>query len=147
MSPSTEGETMRKMAGLAMLCALVLVAVSCGKGGKYADVKPVLNKQSEMMESFAAQVEKATNGKEAAAALDSLAGKQEKLMAKMKALSEKYPEMKSSTEPPEELKEEIARLEPVAAKFSQAMMTVMQKYGNDPAVQEAMKKMSAMRME
>jgi len=138
---------MRKAVVIAFVCALALSAVSCGKGGKYADVKPVLNEQSEMMASFAAQIEKATNGKEAAAAIDSLAGKQEKLMAQMKALSEKYPEMKSSTEPPEELKEEMARLEPVAAKFSQAMMTVMQKYGNDPAVQEAMKKMSAIKME
>lgn len=155
---------MRKIGMVSLVCLLALVMASCGEkkeaetaslgeaagakvekasadvSGKFAEVAPALTEQAELMESSAAALEKASTAKEAADVLTALAGKQEKLMATMKALSEKFPEMKSMAEPPAELKPIVEKLSQAGAKFGQAMSAAMQKYGSDPLVQEAMKK-------
>ena len=155
---------MTKLAMVSLVCLLALVMASCGEkkeaetsglgeaagakvekaaaaaSGKFAEVEPALTEQAELMESSAAALEKASSAKEVADVLTALAGKQEKLMATMKSLSEKFPEMKTMAEPPAELKPIVEKLSQAGAKFGQAMSAVMQKYGSDPLVQEAMKK-------
>jgi hypothetical protein len=111
--------------------------------GKFKEIEAALSEQADLMESSAAQLEKAPSAKDAADVLTALAGKQEKLMATMKALSEKFPEMKTMAEPPAELKAVMEKMARAGAKFGQTMSTVMQKYGSDPLVQEAMKKFQA----
>jgi len=153
---------MKKLWMVSLLCVLALVAVACGEKeaekpgigapaakvekaagdmtGKYAEIQPALSEQADLMEASADSLGKATSAKEVADALTVLAGKQEKLMATMKALSEKFPEMKTMAEPPAELKPVMEKMAQAGAKFGQAMSTVMQKYGSDPMVQEAVKK-------
>ena len=130
---------MKKVAILVSLAALV-VLTSCGGGGKYADAKAVINNQLQAMETFSIAVEKAQDSPQIVAALDQLQQSMEKLMPRVQKLQEKYPEIKDKKNPPEELKEVTARMEGGAQKFMGAMMKVATKYGEDPKVQEAMKK-------
>lgn len=112
------------------------LVVLTGCGGKYADLIDANHQFIGAMEKFAAAMDRVENAEEAAVALNNMAGTMETLMPKMKALSEKYPELQNQ----EALPEKLATLEDEAKaagqKFSQSMMKLMP-YMQDPAVQQA----------
>ena len=129
---------MRNIMVMASIAAVLVVAVGCGGGGKYADAKDALNTQADMMEEFAVGVENAKDSAEVVAVLEKFQKTAEGAKEQMMAIAEKYPEMKDQANPPEELKEEAARMEAIGPKFMGAMMKLSQDYGSDPAVQEAL---------
>jgi len=132
---------MRNILVMVSIAAVLVVAVGCGGGGKYADAKDALNTQADMMEEFAVGVENAKDSAAVVAVLEKFQKTAEGAKKQMIAIAEKYPEMKDQANPPEELKAEAARMEAIGPKFMGAMMKLSQDYGDDPAVQEAMQKM------
>jgi len=132
---------MRNIMVMASIVAVLVVAVGCGGGGKYADAKDALNAQADMMEEFAVGVENAKDSAAVVAVLEKFQKNAEGAKEQMMAIAEKYPEMKDQANPPEELKAEAARMEAIGPKFMGAMMKLSQDYGSDPAVQEALQKM------
>lgn len=131
---------MRRIIVMVSIMAVVVAASGCG-GAKYDDAKEALNTQYEMMSDFAVGVENAKDSAAVVAVLtkfqETAAGAKEQMMA----IAEKYPDMKNSENPPEELKEAIKKMDEVGPKFMGAMMKIAQTYGGDSDVQEALKKM------
>lgn len=129
-----------------MIRRLLVVAIAalfiagCG-GSKYGDVKDVMNTQMDIMEKFASSVDKASNGQEIADAINEYTGEMETLIKDIKALSEKYPELKENKEPPAELKEMNEKMQETSKKFAGAIVKISMKYRGDPAVGKALKEM------
>ena len=111
----------------------------CG-GGKYSDAKKATNEYADIMEEFAAAIDKSNNASDAAKAMNNFTDRMVKLAPKMEKLQEKYPELQT-TDPPEELAESQKRLEEVSEKFGNSMMKMMS-YMNDPEVLKAQERMS-----
>lgn len=129
---------------LLIVCAVSALAFVAGcSRGKYADFKDMCDKIATSMDKFAADLEKATNGKEVAAAMVAFETDQAKFKDSQKTLEAKYPEMKDQKDPPAELKPFLAKLEAASKKMGEAMMKVMQNYATDPDVQSAMEKLSS----
>ena len=119
------------------LASAVLCLAACA-GGKYADVKTAINAQTAASEKFAAQIEQAANGKEAAAAIDRFSEQMAKMLKQAKTLKEKYEGVDLDAAP--ELKAENEQAQLAAMKFAGAFMKVTVKYGGDPDVQAALAK-------
>jgi hypothetical protein len=132
---------MRNILVMVSIAAILVVAVGCGGGGKYADAKDALNAQVDMMEEFAVGVENAKDSAAVVAVMEKFQKTAEGAKEQMMAIAKKYPEMTDKANPTEELKAEAARMEAIGPKFVGAMVKISQDYGDDPAVQEAMQKM------
>jgi hypothetical protein len=124
------------------LAAVLLVggALACGGGGKYAQAKKLINKQIDIMVNYADAMEKAGNAQDVAAALNAYAAASAELAPEMKKFQEQYPELKNQAEPPVELKPEMEKMQQVMGRIMSASMKAAQ-YMQDPAVQEAQKKL------
>jgi len=118
------------LTSIVCLLACAVLLSGCGGGGKYDDVKKVNEEFATGVESFVADIEKASSGKEAAKAIDGFTDVMERLAPKMKKLEEKYPELKDA----------MKRSEEAGQKMMGAMMKLMQ-YASDPDVQAAQKRM------
>ena len=127
-----------------MICLAVVLmvagAVACGGGGKYASAKSLIAKQIDIMNDYADAMEKAGNAQDVAAALNAYAAETEELIPAMKKFQEQFPEMKNQAEPPAELKPEMDKMQTVMGRIINASMKAAQ-YMQDPAVQEAQKKL------
>ena len=130
---------MKKNLTIVALSLLLVGLAACGGGGKYAEVKSVMEKQVAGMETFISGLEKASSGPEVAAAFSGYADVIKTLAPQMKALSEKYPEMKNEKEMPAELKPIMDKMEELTKRLGAATMKAAP-YLMDPAVQEAQKK-------
>ncbi len=117
-----------------VLAGLFLV-LGCG-GGQYADVIKINHQFIAAMEDFSVAANGVENAKGAAAALNDMADTMEILMPKMKALSEKYPELQKQEELPEKLQALQDEAAAAGQKFSQSLMRLMPYMGN-PDVQKA----------
>jgi uncharacterized coiled-coil DUF342 family protein len=117
---------------------LLLVAVACG-GGKYADVKNVLEKNISATENFFNAMEKAGSADDVAAALTNYADEMDKLIPELKDVQKKYPELKDEEDMPKDVKELMEKYNKLAEKFPQAMSKIAQ-YAADSKVMEAQEK-------
>lgn len=133
---------MKRFALLAVTIFFIFALVSCGGGGKYAEAKDVMEKQCDLMNNFADDMNKAGNAADAAKAIDNFREGMEKIIPEYKDLESKYPELKGKEEDmPAELKPVMDKMmKEVMPKFASSMGK-MQQYMSDPAVQEAYKKM------
>jgi hypothetical protein len=131
---------MKKLLSFSTLAIFVLMLFACGGGGKYADAKKAMENFISATEDFVADLEKADDGKSVAVAINSYAEVMKDVGAEMKALAEKYPEIKDQKNPPEELKAVVKKMEEVMPKMMGAMMKLA-KYAEDPDVMAAQKKM------
>jgi len=131
----------RKMMAWVVMAMLVAAAAACGGGGKYASAKSVVNKQIAIMENYADAMEKAGNAQDVAAALNAYAAEQKELVPAMKKVQEQFPELKDQAEPPAELKAEMDKMKAIMGRIISASMKAAQ-YMQDPAVQEAQKKLA-----
>lgn len=131
---------MKKLFLFSTLAIFVFMLFACGGGGKYADAKKLMENFISATEDLVADLEKADDGKSVAAALTSYADIMKDVSVEMKAIAEKYPEIKDQKNPPEELKEVVKRMEEVMPKMMSAMMKLA-KYAEDPDVMAAQKKM------
>lgn len=126
-----------------LLASLVLLD-GCG-GAKYDDAKKVNADFVTAVEAYIADIEKASNGKEAAKAIDGFTDQIERLVPRMRQIAEKYPELKDPRNPPEELKEVMKKSEEAGMKMGAAMMKLAS-YMDDPAVQKAQERMQTVMM-
>ncbi|MFC1764151.1 hypothetical protein ACFL6U_19015 [Planctomycetota bacterium] len=109
--------------------------------GKYADVRQVNEAFASNMETYVAALDKAGSASDIAKAMNGFSDSIEKLVPKMKAVMDKYPELKGKETMPEELKD----LEDRSATATQKMMGAMMKIGPymmDPEVKKAQERMS-----
>ncbi len=121
---------------LILTVAVIIMGLSACGGDKYAEAKKLMNQYADATEAYVADLEKVASADDAANALNKYADEMEKLGPKMKALGEKFPELKNQKEPPAEMKAEIDRIGAAMQKMIPAMQKAGQ-YMMDPKVQEA----------
>ena len=136
---------MKKGFALTFLCGMTILALIAGCAGKYDDAKKVNKEYMALVQGYIDDLDKTENAKDAAKAINSFADGMEKLWPKMKALAEKYPELKDPNNIPEELKEMQAEAAEVGKKMGGSMMKVMP-YMQDPEVQKAQKRLQEIMM-
>jgi len=134
---------------IVLCCAVMIFSIAaCKGGGKYADVKSVMEKYIAATEKFAGAMEKVDSADKAAAAINSYAAVAKVIAPQIKAMEGKYPEFKDMDNPPAELKPIVDKAQAVATKMMAAMGKIAA-YASDPKVQEAQSKlqeaMAAMR--
>ncbi|MFC2168629.1 hypothetical protein ACFLRW_06540 [Acidobacteriota bacterium] len=125
------------------LAIFILGITACGGGGdgevgggKYSDIKPIMQKFNENTEKWIESMEKADTAKKVASALSDYANNMKELRAKMTEMEEKYPELTNMADPPEELKEEAAKMEELMAKMMPTLMKTAE-FADDPDVIKA----------
>lgn len=121
------------------LIIVVFVAIflaSCG-GGKYAEVKSVTKEMIAAYKAFNASVEEAEDEQAIIAAMNGLAESISVLKPKMKALQEKFPEIKSRKTMPDNIKEDYEQMREVQRVFMGLYDKKINEYLKDPAVKEA----------
>jgi hypothetical protein len=132
---------MKKGFLLPFLCVLAVffLIAGCG-GGKYADAKKVNKEYMGLVQRYIDDLDKTENAQDAAKAINRFADGMQDLWPKMKALSEKYPELRDPKNIPEELKEMQTEAAEVGKKMGGSMMKLMP-YMQDPEVQKAQKRL------
>lgn len=136
---------MKKGLLLPVLCALAVLLLIAGCAGKYDDAKKVNKEYMALVQGYVDDLDKTENAQDAAKAINRFADGMEGLWPKMKALSEKYPELKDRNNIPEELKEMQAEAAEVGKKMGTSMMKLMP-YMQDPEVQKAQKRLQEVMM-
>lgn len=138
---------MRMNRGLLLppLCALAVLFLIAGCAGKYDDAKKVNKEYMGLVQGYVDDLDKSESAQDAAKAINRFADGMEVLWPKMKALSEKYPELKDRNSIPEELKEMQAEAAEVGKKMGSSMMKLMP-YMQDPEVQKAQKHLQEVMM-
>ena len=137
---------MKKGLFLPLLCALAVLLLIAGCAGKYADAKKVNKEYMALIRGYIDDLDKTENAQDAAKAINRFADGMQDLWPKMKALSEKYPELRDRDNVPEELRELQAEAEEVAKKMGSAMRKLMP-YMQDPEVQKAQKRLQETMMQ
>lgn len=127
----------------AVLMAMSLLTVGCS--GKYSEVKQANAEFVDVVEDYVADVDKVENAADAAKAINRFADGMEKVMPKMQALAEKFPELEGE-DLPAELRELQAETEEVSQKMVASMMKIMN-YMQDPEVMKAQERLVAMMSE
>jgi hypothetical protein len=130
---------MKKLFSL-LVVGLFLLAYACGGGGD--DPKSVMKDLFSVMEDFYSGVEKADNADDIVAAIEKFSKGMQEITPRMKKLQEQYPElkdMKGDNIPPE-FKEFEAKMKEMGPRMM-GLMGKFAKYGSDPKVQAAQKKM------
>jgi hypothetical protein len=130
-----------KSALVAVVGLLAVTFTLTGCADKYADVKKSQSEFVKITNAYVADLDKVSSAKGAAKAMNNYADQLEKLMPKMKQLSEKYPEIKDS-KVPSELMEMEKETEAAAFKMAGSFMKLMP-YMNDPKVMEAQQRMAS----
>ena len=125
---------------LAFFCGITVLTLIAGCAGKYDDIKKVNREYMALVQGYIDDLDKTESAQDAAKAINRFADGMEKLWPKMKALAEKYPELKDSNNVPEELKEVREDAAEVGKKMGDSMMKLMP-YMQDPEVQKAQKRL------
>jgi hypothetical protein len=109
-------------------------------GDQYGEAVKVNEQFAEATEEYVLALEKADNAEAVARAMDGYTAKMEKIVPKMKAIADQYPELKTTSEVPESLRVSREKAEAAGAKMAGAMMKLIQ-YMTDPKVLEAQQRM------
>lgn len=126
-----------------MLCALMCMVLLGGCGGaKYDDINENTEEFVTAVDAYAADLDKAESASDAAKAINNFAVELERLGPRMKKLQEKYPELRDSSNVPEELEPVQKASEAAAQKLVDAMMKAAA-YMSDPDVQKAQQRVQA----
>ena len=133
---------MRKRWNIPFVCLILLVVlIGCG-GSRYADVIKLNQEYIGLIETYVADIDKAGSAKAVAKAMNKYADGLEKVWPRMKAVSEKYPELKDKNNPPEEIKASQKEAESWGMKMGATFRKVMP-YMSDPDVKKAQERISA----
>jgi hypothetical protein len=134
--------TMKRRVFIPFLFALavMLLIAGCNTGGKYDDAKKVNKEYMALVRGYIDDLDKTESAQDAAKAINRFADGMQALWPKMKALSEKYPELKDRNNIPEELKEMQAEAAEIGKNMGSSMMKLMP-YMKDPEVQKAQKRL------
>jgi predicted nuclease with TOPRIM domain len=136
---------MKKMMLVLFLTLLTMSFLIIGCGGKYSEAEKMNKEYIALLEDYVADIDKADNAKNVAKAMNRFADGMEELMPKIRKLSEKYPELKDRSNPPEELKETQKKAEEIGQKMAGSMIKLMP-YMMAPEVLNAQKRLAAAMM-
>ncbi len=125
---------------LIFLSSLMFLFVGCSE--KYSDAVEVNQDFIAVMNNYIDNLEKADSAKKIAGAMDEFADAMTKIGPRLKAVSEKYPELKDENNQPEVFKKIQKESEEMQKRFSTSFMKTMQ-YMQDPAVQKAHQRIAA----
>ena len=131
---------MKKLFSL-LVVGLFLLVYACGGGGD--DPKSVMKDYFGVMEGFVSGMDKAGNANDVVAVMEKFIVKMKDLKPRMKAVEEKYPELKKmgmDGKLPEAFKEFEGRFKELMPKMMGVFAKVAQ-YANDPKVIEVQKKL------
>ena len=126
---------MKKVALFAIVGLMLFAGIAYG-GGKYAKIKPLIEKMAVSFEKFITDMEKAANADAVVAALDTFTGVMKELGPKMREIIKKYPELKDERTHPEELKPLLKKVDELGKKMF-GVMGKLQQFANEPKVKEA----------
>jgi len=116
------------------LCLLGAAVLLNGCAGKYDDAQKLNVKFVDSMEEYIAELEQADSAREVAGAMNRYADRMEKLWPKMRAQSEKYPELQKPGTIPEELKRDEARATEVGIKMANSFQKILPFMGEPEVV-------------
>jgi hypothetical protein len=122
---------------------MLIILAACG-GDKYADARDIMADHASVMEAYITGLENAANAEQCVATIDAYTAGMEKLIPRLNAFQETYPELADESggePPPAEVEAEARRLEELAALMPAATLNMM-KFMTDPEVQEAMRRMT-----
>jgi hypothetical protein len=134
---------MKKMI-LSIAALSFLMIIGCAKADKVSETKAVLNDMTAVYETFAGELVKVANAKDAAAAINKFADAMGPLMVKAKEIEKKYPEINFSTfkNPPKEFEDDFKKLDAASKKMMTSDASKkLSKYASDPEVMKAITKM------
>ncbi|MCX7679817.1 MAG: hypothetical protein N2316_11460 [Spirochaetes bacterium] len=128
---------MRKLT--AIFCFVIIpVVIANGQCKKrYADINDALTELIKMQETYINAIQKAKTAEDVAKAINDYADSFTQLRPKIESFEGKYPELKEAKEPPEELKENFAKLEQSAMKLTLASKSISKEHISSPVVQQA----------
>ncbi len=116
---------------LLILSLLICFCYACG--GKYDDAVQVNEDFIEIMEEYGTDIENAKNAEEIIVAMDKFAEGVDKLAPRMKAIKEKYPDLGTKQDLPEELKASQKEMAKVGTKMTRSFMKIAE-YMTNPDV-------------
>ncbi len=114
----------------------VLAPPGCRRGDRYLETREVLSRYIQSLEAFSTAVEKASDSKAIAAAINAWDESAQGLAPRIKALGKSRPELADPASLPAGLRDLLARLDAAHARMLGAMAKAMQ-YADDPAVPAA----------
>ncbi len=117
-------------------CLGLIMLAGCSSK-KYADYKQVYEEYITATEAHVTVMEKADSAQAVAQAMNTFADDMVKLHPQMKAMADKYPELKDAEQMPEELKELQSRAQEAGFKMGNTTRKLMP-YMQDPEVQKAL---------
>lgn len=126
---------MKKSLSVVLVALLSAAILSCG--GKYDEVDRTLSDYADAMEDYVTQMDKADNADAVVKAMNDYTRKMTSLAPRLKEMNEKFPELASGKDFPEELEKLSQRMEDLSQKVQTTMMKTM-KFMMDPEVQKAM---------
>ena len=116
---------------LLILSLLICFCYACG--GKYDDAVKVNEDFIEIMEEYGKNIDDAKNAEEIVAAMDKFAEGIGELAPRMKAIKEKYPDLGTKQDLPEELKVSQKEMAKVGTKMTRSFMKIAE-YMTNPDV-------------
>lgn len=122
---------------LGVIVLTLLAGPALYAGGKYADVKPVLEEMAKAFEQFVTGLEKAENADAVAVVLNAHTKATLAIAPKVKEIMKKYPELKDEKTHPEELKPLLDKMDELAKKLM-GLFGKLGQYAKDPKVQDVM---------
>lgn len=129
---------MKKFILLLLLPALIIYT-GCKK--KYSDINDTLSELIKMQETYINAIQGAKSADDVAKAINDYADSFTQLRPKIEAFEGKYPELKESKEPPEELKDSFQKLEQSAMKLTLASRSISKDHISSPVVQKAIERL------
>ena len=121
-----------------ILCIFVM---SCGGGGKYADVIKLNEQFAAAMEDYISEIDQVKNAQDAADAMNRLSDKMEKLAPKIRKAYDSYPELKDKDNMPAEIEASNKKARAAGEEMGATFMKLMP-YMEDPEVVKAQERLS-----
>jgi hypothetical protein len=129
---------MKKLALLLLLPGLIIYT-GCKK--KYSDINDALSELIKMQETYINAIQGAKSAEDVAKAINDYADSFTTLRPKIESFEGKYPELKESKEPPEELKDSFQKLEQSAMKLTLVSRSISKDHISSPVVQKAIERL------
>ena len=129
---------MKKVALFAVLGLIFFAGIVCA-GGRYGEVRPIVEKMTVSLEKFITDLQKAENADAVVTALDAYTNVMKELAPKAKELLKKYPELKDEKTHPQELKPLLKKMDELGKKMF-GVLGKIQQFADDPRVKEANKR-------
>lgn len=104
---------------------------------RYSEINDALTELISMQEKYTNAIQNAKTADDVAKAINDYADSFLQLRPKIESFEGKYPELKEAKEPPEELKENFAKLEQSAMKLTMVSQSISKEHITAPVVKQA----------